>query len=140
MTDVLDSKPFGTGGHRSRSRQEAPPYGGEGAGRRQQGKGVDYISALPDGVLGDIISLLPTEDAGRVPTLAKRWKHLWRSTLLNLDCHDLPGFLTDDDTLASAISQILSSPAVASASARVSSILVPTPPPAPWTLGSSPLP
>jgi len=60
------------------------------------------------------------------PTLAKRWKHLWRSTLLNLDCHDLPGFLTDDDTLASAISQILSSPAVSSASAQVSSILIPT--------------
>lgn len=43
------------------------------------GRGSDRIGALPDGVLEDILSFLPAQDAVRTCFLARRWRHLWKS-------------------------------------------------------------
>ncbi|KAK1608275.1 hypothetical protein QYE76_031948 [Lolium multiflorum] len=71
---------------------------------------ADYISTLPDDVLGTIISSLPTDDAVRTQTIARRWIHLWRSSApLNLDDRDLHQWVSGDN-LVPVISEILSTP------------------------------
>ncbi|CAL5096386.1 unnamed protein product [Urochloa decumbens] len=53
--------------------------------------GEDRISRLPDTLLSDIISRLPTKDAGRTAALSTHWRRVWAGTPLLVDDAHLLG-------------------------------------------------
>ncbi|CAL4988434.1 unnamed protein product [Urochloa decumbens] len=50
------------------------------AAASDDGGGNDHLSELPDDALHHIVSFLPSDDAVRTSVLARRWRHLWKST------------------------------------------------------------
>ncbi|KAM3295620.1 hypothetical protein ACQJBY_038109 [Aegilops geniculata] len=51
----------------------------------QGGDGQDHISRLPDDLLSNIVSRLPTKEAARTMVLSTRWRCVWAATPLLVD-------------------------------------------------------
>ncbi|XP_066400188.1 putative F-box/FBD/LRR-repeat protein At5g44950 [Miscanthus floridulus] len=82
----------------------------EGEEEEEDEERLDRISRLPDGVLGDIVALLPTNDGARTQVLSSRWRHIWRSAPLNIDLDINPDYpLGANNVTEIVISRILSS-------------------------------
>ncbi|CAN6354241.1 unnamed protein product [Urochloa humidicola] len=76
----------------SDSDSEASDAGaGHGAFAAAPADGEDRISRLPDTLLTDIISRLPTKDAGRTSALSTHWRRVWAGTPLLVDDAHLRG-------------------------------------------------
>jgi hypothetical protein len=69
--------------------KEPPPSPPNAGGGRGGSDDVNRISGLPDAVLGEILSLLSTKEAGHAQILASRWCHVWVASPLVLDGADL---------------------------------------------------
>uniref|UniRef100_A0A453AJ57 F-box/LRR-repeat protein 15/At3g58940/PEG3-like LRR domain-containing protein n=1 Tax=Aegilops tauschii subsp. strangulata TaxID=200361 RepID=A0A453AJ57_AEGTS len=89
--------------------EAAPPMDPPSAGAKKEE--VTIITALPNDVLGTIISALPIDEGARTHAISKGWKHLWRDyTPLNLDDRDLHKMAWTGDNLVDLISDILEAP------------------------------
>ncbi|KAF6999122.1 hypothetical protein CFC21_015191 [Triticum aestivum] len=93
--------------------EAAAPMDPPSAGAKKEE--VTIITALPNDVLGTIISAIPIDEAARTNAISKGWKHLWRDyTPLNLDDRDLHKMAWTGDNLIDLISNILEAPCKAS--------------------------
>ncbi|KAG0516669.1 hypothetical protein BDA96_09G023600 [Sorghum bicolor] len=91
-----------------RRRQEPPFAVGLGIGKGEDVVVVhpDLISCLPDEILHDIITLLPTRDGARTQAISRRWRPLWCAAPLNLQV-DHRGLCGQDRKRVTLVAKIL---------------------------------